>query len=133
MLSQLLQSFAADCSARYFLGLPSWDYYLIQAKRIVENSATGTCELTNGFDWRDGGDLVLILLGVLDILLRVAGIVAVAFIIYGGIQYITSDGAPDATKDAQQTIINALVGLVIALISAAAVSFIGNALSKPLS
>lgn len=130
MLSLLFQTFAADCKTRFFLGLPSWDRYLIEGKRIVANSATGACELVNGFDWKNGGDLVLILMGVLDILLRLAGIVATAFIIYGGIQYITSDGAPDSTKDAQQTIINALIGLVISLIATATVSFLGNALSK---
>ncbi len=134
MISQYLQNFAADCSVRYFFGIPSWDRYLIEAGRIKENAATGACEMVSAFEWKTApgttSDLTFILLGILDILLRLAGIVAVAFIIYGGIQYITSDGAPDATKDAQQTIINALVGLVISMLATATVSFIGTAVAK---
>lgn len=134
MFSQFFQQFAADCSVRYFFGIPSWDRYLIEAGRIKSNAATGACELVTAFEWRTANgttsDLTLIILGILDIVLRLAGIVAVAFIIWGGIQYITSDGAPDATKDAQQTIINALVGLIIALLATATVSFIGTAVAK---
>jgi hypothetical protein len=121
---------AANCAVRYFFGIPSWDRYLVEAGRIQANAASGSCEIVNGIAWQNGGDIVLIALGLLDIVLRLAGLVAVGYIIYGGIQYITSDGAPDATKDAQQTIINALVGLVIALLATATVSFIGTAVAK---
>jgi len=85
------------------------------------------CDLKDGLQWKSG-DITLILMGVLEMALRIAGLVAVAFVIYGGISYITSQGQPDKTKNAQETIINALVGLVIAMISVAVVSFIGNRL-----
>jgi hypothetical protein len=52
--------------------------------------------------------------------------VAVGYVIYGGIQYVTSQGSPDATKKAQQTIINALIGVVLAVLAASIVAFIGN-------
>jgi len=134
MLSQIFQLFAAGCASNTFFGIPTWYHYLVDAGRMVTkvDAATGvtTCDLAGDFQWQNGGDIVLILLGILDILLRVAGMVAVGFIIYGGIQYITSEGQPDKTKDAMQTIINALVGLVIAIVATAFVSFIGNTLTK---
>lgn len=133
MLGSLLdtfRSFAAACDVNSFLGIPPWYKYLVDAGRMAVNQTTKACELVGTFEWRAGGDVVLIALGILDILLRVSGMVAVAFVIYGGIQYITSDGSPDKTKDAQQTIINALIGLVIALIATTAVAFIGRTLSK---
>jgi hypothetical protein len=132
MFGQLLQSFAATCTAHSFLGIPPWYKYLIAAGRMQVNGTTGLCELntTSLRTGRFGGDIVLILMGVLDILLRLSAYVAIGFIIYGAIQYITSDGQPDKTKEAQSTIINALVGLVIAFIATAAVSFIGRAVSR---
>jgi hypothetical protein len=132
LAGQLLQGFAATCTAHTFLGIPPWYKYLIAAGRMQVNQATGLCEL-NGTVLKSGqlgGDITLIAMGVLDILLRLSAYVAVGFIIYGSIQYITSDGQPDKTKEAQSTIINALVGLVIAFIATAAVSFIGRAISR---
>ena len=56
----------------------------------------------------------------------IAGIVAIGFVVYGGILYVTSQGSPDQTQKAQSTIQNALIGLVIAMIAVAVVSFLGN-------
>jgi len=122
--------FAATCNTATFFGIPSWSKYLVSAGRMSVNPDTGICEINGNFQWGGGGDILLILMGVLDILLRVAALVAIGFIIYGSIQYVASDGAPDRTKDAQSTIINALVGLVIALIATATVSFVGRYISK---
>ena len=73
-------------------------------------------------------DLPLVLLAVVDDLLRIAGLVAVVFVIVGGIQYTTSQGNPDATAKAQSTVLNALIGLVIALFAVAFVTYLGKAL-----
>jgi hypothetical protein len=129
MLDVLFTGFAATCRINYFLGIPPWYKYLVDSGRMVFNDASKACELVGNFKWQGGGDIVLIALGVLDIALRLAGLVAIGFVLFGAIQYITSDGSPDKTKDAQQTIINALVGLVIALIATTAVGFIGRTIS----
>lgn len=130
MLMHLFNWFAAGCASHDFLGLPPWYKYLVAAGRMVENTKTHLCELNGAFQWDGGGDVTLVLLGIMDILLRLAALVAVGFIVYAGIQYITSDGEPGKTKEAQSTIINALVGLFIALIAVATVSFIGHAITK---
>ena len=69
---------------------------------------------------------MLIALALLDDLIRIAALVAVGYVIYGGIQYSTSQGSPDATKKAQSTIINALIGVSMAVLAASIVAFIGN-------
>jgi len=133
LLGQLFQHLAATCSASPFLGIPPWYKYLVAAGRMAPDPKTGVCELSGGSSLASGqfgGDVTLIALGVLDILLRVAAYVTIGFILYGAIQYISSDGQPDKTKEAQSTVINALVGLVIALIATASVSFIGRAISR---
>jgi hypothetical protein len=128
LFSNLIGYFAVACNVRYFFGIPSWDKYLIASGKI-KDIGSGICEanfsLTTG-NKLDFSVILLVGLGVIEILLRIAGIVAVAFIIYGGIQYVTSQGEPDRSRKAQETIVNALIGLLIALVSVALVAFIGN-------
>jgi len=104
-----------------FFGLVPWYHYLnVDAKCNVVNFSV----LGNG----SNSDVPLILLAVVDDLLRVAGIVAVGFVIYGAIQYVVSQGEPDKTTKARMTILNSLIGLAIALVAVGAVSYIGHKL-----
>lgn len=57
----------------------------------------------------------------------VAGIVAVIFIIKGGFDYLLSRGDPGKVKTATQSIIYAVVGLVIVIMAAVITSFITDA------
>lgn len=116
--------FAADKCVEYkFLGLPTWYHYLNDGtKMAMEN---GHCVVK---DFNFPIDLALVGLGLLDIALRLAGLVAIGFVIYGGFQFVTSQGDPEASKHARQTIINALIGLVIALFATALVAFVGTRL-----
>jgi len=67
-----------------------------------------------------------ILLAVFEILLRLAGIISVVFITYGGFQYLITTGEPDKAKNARTTIINALVGLMIAIFATVIVNLVGR-------
>ena len=67
----------------------------------------------------------LILLAIVDDLLRLAGLAAVFFIIWAGAQYIISQGSPDQAARAKDTIVNAFIGLVIALVAIAFVGYLG--------
>lgn len=115
--------FATACKPT-FLGLVPWYQYL---------KLNGACQV-NQFHLLSGSgsssDLPLVLLAIVDDLLRITGLVAVIFVIYGGVTYATSQGNPDQTSRAQSTIINALVGMAVALIAVTAVSFLGSSLSK---
>lgn len=72
--------------------------------------------------------LWLIALVVFEDLLRVAGIAAVGFIIYGGIRFITSTGDPKNIATAREIIIYALIGAAVATVAAVTVSFLGSKL-----
>lgn len=126
----LLQTFARECPGQGFLGIPNWYKYL---ETELRSEAPRICEVN--FQLMRGGkfsgsDILLIGLGVIDILLRIAAYVALAFVLYGSIKYITSQGSPDATKSAQNTILNALVGLAIAIVASAVVAFLGNRITQ---
>ncbi len=50
---------------------------------------------------------------VIDTVLLIAGVLAVIYLLYSGIQYITSAGNPEKAKGARQGIINAVIGIVV--------------------
>jgi len=119
----------SNCEHQFF-GLIPWYHYL-PADDFGGKASLGACNINSKFSFvptSGSGDIPLILLAVIDDLLRVAGIVAIGFVIYGAIQYIASQGSPDATAKAQSTIINALIGLAIAIVSITFVSFLGRSL-----
>lgn len=58
-----------------------------------------------------------------------AGIVAAGFIVYGGIQYIIAKGEPGKIAKAKETIIYAVIGLIVVSLAAAITAFIVTAIS----
>lgn len=115
MVNGLFTHFAAACSNGSFLGFPTWYHYL---------QITSDCSpQINGIS-----DIWLILSAVIEILLRVASLVAVVFVIIGGFNYITSQGEPDNTAKARGAIINALIGLSIAVLAAVIIGFIAGSI-----
>lgn len=102
-----------------FFGIPHWWQYL-----KGEPDPLGKCVPKVNFP----NDIWAIALALIDILLTVAGIVAVVMVIIAGVSYITSMGSPDKATSARKRITNALIGLGIVLIASAVVSFIGKSL-----
>lgn len=64
----------------------------------------------------------------IDLALLIVGIIAVGFIIIGGFRYITSAGNEEVAGEAKKTILNAIIGLVIAILSYVIIAVISNAL-----
>ena len=60
---------------------------------------------------------------ILNSIIGVLGLVAVVFIIIGGVQYITSQGDSTKTKKAKDTILYACIGLVICALAFAIANF----------
>lgn len=61
---------------------------------------------------------------IINILSLVVGVLAVIFIIIGGLKYITSSGDANNTQSAKNTILFALVGLVIVALAQVLVRFV---------
>lgn len=66
---------------------------------------------------------------VINIMLFIVGILAIIMMIYGGIRYVLSGGDNNKVKDAKNTILYAVVGLVVAILGYAIVSWIVSILS----
>jgi hypothetical protein len=65
---------------------------------------------------------------VVRLLILIIGIISVIMIVIGGFRYTTSGGDSGETKTARDTIIYAVVGLVIAIMSYSLVNFVLNQL-----
>lgn len=70
-----------------------------------------------------------ILAAVFEIMLRVVSIVSIIFVIYGGIQYIISQGEPENIKNARTTIFNALIGLLVSMLATVIVNLIAGSIA----
>ena len=57
-------------------------------------------------------------------ILALVGVVAVLFLIVGGVQYITSAGNPDNVGKAKNTILYGIIGVIFAILSYAIVQFV---------
>jgi hypothetical protein len=69
-----------------------------------------------------------VFVAVTNVMIYVIGGVAVIMLIVGGIRYVVSAGDQAAVTGAKNTILYAIIGIVVAVISFAAVQFISNAL-----
>jgi hypothetical protein len=63
-------------------------------------------------------------LNALDILLRIAGILAVVMLIVNGYQYLTSSGAPDKVAKAKTGLLRTIVGLALAVLASTIIYFV---------
>ena len=96
-----------------FLGFPSWnrDVHFSPGKQI-------------------GPQIMKIVLNITEILLRLAGIAAVIVIIYAGAMFIIGSysASPDGIAKAKTILINGVIGLIIAIIATAIITFIVGSL-----
>lgn len=109
-------STSSSCSTTFF-GLPTWYQYLNldpENCRVLDNQQNVPA---------------LIILGFISIAIRLAGILAVFMIIWGGYKFIFSDGNSDQVAGARKTILNAVIGLIIVILATPLVNFVAGRLS----
>jgi len=66
---------------------------------------------------------------VSNTLLYIIGAIAVIVIVVGGLRFVLSGGNPATTKQARETILYAVVGLVLAIMAYAIINFVFGQLS----
>lgn len=70
------------------------------------------------------GDLAQVILRLINYVLAVVGVIALAYLVYGGFMYITSAGNEEKVEAAKLIIINAVIGIVVIGVAAAVVNFV---------
>lgn len=96
---------------------------------LPKDSATGLCLPTNPLTPASGSLVASSSVGqliqrFLDILLTLAGVIAILFIVIGGYQYITSRGAEDQAKAGRKTMTYAIIGLIAVLLAYTGVNLV---------
>lgn len=72
--------------------------------------------------------VITILKDVLEIISLIVGFAAVAMLIVGGFKFVTSGGDPSGIKSARETVLYALIGVVVVAFSQVVVAFVLNKL-----
>ncbi|MBP7760285.1 hypothetical protein KA093_00650 [Candidatus Saccharibacteria bacterium] len=78
------------------------------------------CINTNG----STNDVAGFVKSIINLLLYILGAIAVLMIVIGGIRYTTSGGDQSGVKGAKDTILYAVIGLVVAMMAYAIVNFV---------
>lgn len=112
------QGSGAGCTTNArFLTFPTW------WRGLQIDPATCSIKFSSSFQ----DDLIKIVANIVEIVLQVVGYISVAYVLVGGFYYITG-GAIDQQTRARKTIQNALIGLVISLLSVGIVNFVAAGL-----
>ena len=104
---------------------------------VVAQCDTGNLSISSGADCARGNQLPQDLFGgessifsrVTNILLFLVGAISVIMLIIGGIRYVISGGDQAQVTSAKNTILYAIVGIVVAFLAYAAVNFVTQALA----
>src|SRR5690606_7062620 len=92
---------------------------LCQGVNLGDAGGQGTCdENATGTDVNGIVDLIV------DTFSWIVGIISVIMIIYGGLRYITSGGDSSKVTSAKNTIVYAIIGLVIVALAQFIVNFV---------
>lgn len=67
---------------------------------------------------------------ITNTILYIVGIISVIMLIFGGLRYVVSGGDSKKVTDAKNTVLYAIIGLVIAILSYAIVNFVLNAIGS---
>jgi len=71
-----------------------------------------------------GTSLTQLIEQIINVLLVVVGILAVIYLIYGGIMYITAGGDAEKANKGRVAITNAIIGIVIIMLALAIYNFV---------
>lgn len=90
------------------------NWLIEKAYAIGGDASTAT---TSNWTWLKptdkSGSVTSLITSIITLITTVAAALAVIYLIYSGIIYITAAGNPDNAKKGQQGVINAVIGIII--------------------
>ncbi len=84
----------------------------------------------NDFVVSPNTDLTTVIRNILSWVLMLGGAIAVIYLVYGGILYITAGGDAEKATKGRTAIVNAIIGIIIIALAYVIVQFVGNALTS---
>ncbi len=102
------------------------------------NPDTSQLTIQNGANCAQGNSNANSLFGtggifsvIADTLIFIVGAVAVIMLIIGGLRYVISQGSKEGVESAKNTILYSIIGIIVAILAYAIVSFVTGALTPP--
>lgn len=139
-VSALNSGESCDAGDNSLLGVPPWYKYLPAEgiTQIVPVAGGGyeekvICQPTikaQADEKLPINNILLIVAAFIEILIRVAGLAAFVYLIYGGFMYLTSNGNSENVSKAGSTLLNAAIGLGIAISATAFINFFAGRLAQ---
>jgi TRAP-type C4-dicarboxylate transport system permease small subunit len=99
--------------------------YLASASSIIGDSAKQACG-----DHCGATNISTIFANVTNALIFLVGGISVIMIIIGGLRYVTSNGDAKSTEGAKNTIMYAVMGIIVAIAGYAIVNFVVTQIGK---
>ena len=123
-----------ECSDRLrgtsFFEIPAWYRGLGSCEPVTPGSSDYEYKMDNLKDKGPNEIIFKVALNIIDMALRIVAILAIIFIIYGGVLLITAQGAPDKVKSGKLAITQALIGMAIAMLASSVIGFIVSAMGS---
>ncbi|MEM1312278.1 MAG: hypothetical protein AAGF07_02325 [Patescibacteria group bacterium] len=110
-------------------------FALLFAQTVASAQPADPCEVLGGcignieeFDNNDSSanNIVNFVLTIVRFLIFIGAAIAVAFIVVGGYYMITSNGNPEQYKKGLNTLLYAVIGLIVSIISVTIVALVGS-------
>lgn len=108
---------------------PAWYDGIYCANGNIVSPADSSLAPEGNSGQRFGTWLTIIAMNIVRMLLYVVGYASLIFIIWGGFKYMTQGDNTSGTVAARKTIQNAIIGLVISIMSVSIVTFIVSRIS----
>jgi lysylphosphatidylglycerol synthetase-like protein (DUF2156 family) len=133
---QRIKMLLLSASTLFAFAIPALAVTTVSAQNVTTGDIQNNlCQGSNGNLSADGNvngecgnnatdtanNLVKIIINIISV---VVGIIAVIMIIYAGFRYVTSGGKDDAVKGAKNTILYAIIGLVVVALAQIIVHFV---------
>lgn len=103
------------------LGIVGYEATAFAYELPCDTGVTGDCDVVKQDELKDGSGQVR---SIINVLMMLLGAIAVIVIIYGGFLYVTSRGDAGKVTAAKNTILYAVIGIIVALLAYAIVRFV---------
>ncbi len=105
---------SGNCNETVIFGIPAWYRGLVGPNCEVKSVGKGGVPL--------GTFITTLILNIGDMVMHVVAVASVLFIIFGGIKYTIAQGEEARLASAKKTVTNAIIGLIISLLSIAIIN-----------
>jgi hypothetical protein len=126
----MFKKFLLSLAGLLFIALP-----VVVPSVVLADAKTDVCagvQAASGNECSGGSTTVA---GAISTTLRIlqllAGVLAIFYLIYAGLKFITSSGSSDGVKSAKNTILYAAIGLVVVIVSQFIIQFVLSRFDKP--